>query len=185
MEIGNLKLNSAQKFLETLGWKVSKSKLYADAKAGKITMDHDGTATPAALVSYAILSRVARPGDKVQALDSEVENSKRQQLELRKLEAETLHKEEQAERERLKREREAGELIPKVDVFREFAGRIVLFEQSSRQFFRRKVRSIIALVGGDVSKEPDVVALYDAELDKVLNQFAQSKGLIAELRKKQ
>lgn len=177
-------ISGASKYLEILGFKVSKSKVYADKNAGKIELNPDGSVSAEALVSYAIFENIPRPRDKHRIDKKNPDSSKLDKIALEKSEAEKDLKVEQARREKIKREKDEGGLIERVEVFREFVGRIVVFEQSVKQFVRRFAKKIIVLVDGDITREPELIAFLDDKFESTLNQFSKSKGLIAQLRGK-
>ena len=102
VKVENMTLNSAVEFMVTLGFKVSKAKLYTDAKAGKIAMNPDYTVSPAALMSYAFIEKVSRPADAHLTRTKNVQTSTMEKLRVRKLKAETVYYEEMAKGEKRK-----------------------------------------------------------------------------------
>lgn len=110
----------ALKALRRQGYKIGKSKLYADCAAGRLKLDADGAVLERELAAYVRRVGLDRPaddgGDEIAGLDLE-----RKRLEVQRLE-------EQVTKFRFEREALEGRHIPRDQVEMEIAGRAAVME---------------------------------------------------------
>jgi len=92
--------------------------------------------------------------------------------EIRKAEADAAKKEHE-----LKAVKERW--LPREDFELEVAARLTMLEQILRQFGAETLAEIIEVVGGDPSRLPDAISIYDTQLDEALRKYADVKVFYA------
>ena len=136
-------------YLNSQGYKLSKSKAYKDAKAGLLKVRGDKTVTEAEALAYAArvgLEKVV-PGTSGSA----------EEIQARKIEAELSLSRAREEKLRFELERERGKYLLKTDVAVENATKFGAIEAGIKHLMRTKALEFIALVGGDGKKAPELV----------------------------
>ena len=154
-------------FLIAQGWKVSQRAVYNHVKDGKLRKK-DGIFTSRAVSKYAktFLNRK----DSGQTLPVEHEQLQRDKLtqEIRRL---TI----QVERDEHKLGVEQGRYLPREDFELELAARASVFDAGFRYFFQSMAAEMITLVGGNMKKIPEFIAMLNTKLDEQLNEYATTK----------
>lgn len=150
--------------LNRLGYKVGKSKIYKDRKAGMIRVEADGTVTESAVKTYIRKANLEKPAEKTADTGPSVLNQKAEK-ELQKLE-------EQIEDLRFKREVARGEYIPRTDFEMELATRAAVLDTGLRHLVHANLADWVALMDGDPKKIPVLLEQINSDLDEKFNEFA-------------
>ena len=163
-------------WLKENGYKLAKSKIYQDAKAGKLRLEPDGSVTMGSVERYIDVAGLAQPaewsgGDYGVAKDRVA--LERQQKELEKIT-------EQVAALRIAREKEEGRLIPKDRVWQELSSQATLFNSAVRGMVQTVVPQMIKLTSGDMDRIGDVMARFHSEVDRIMNELSQYGDYVAE-----
>jgi len=150
-------------YLKAAGWKVSKSTLYQHVKQGKLRPDADGRFPVKAVQKYAA-SFLTLEETRQKVADED--------LQRKKLIAEISRIQEQTKRERIKRLAEEGRYVPRDQFEMELAARASVIDTLRRNSIMTGAAERVALVGGDTSRIPDLIAFDLAQHDDEMNQFA-------------
>jgi hypothetical protein len=153
-------------YLKEEGWKVGQATLYTHQKEGKIKGEPDGTYIVKSVLKYA-RDHLFMMSTKRKHTDEE--------LQRRKIKAETGWKEEQLKRERLKRMTEEGRLIERDQFELELAARGALMDTLRQNSIQTLAAERVAIVGGDPARIPDLIAFDLAEHNDMMNQFATTR----------
>lgn len=153
-------LTEALEYLKSEGWKVEKSKLYADQ--GKITKEKDGTYTVKALDDYARLCLQRKDGSNNTISLAE----KKAEADLDgKLKDNWLRQREIEEKEG------KWELTSKIDAeFAEFAA--YTKNAVGPEFIHRAVERLIEIADGDPKRAPEVIEYWLKEVDELFDRHA-------------
>ncbi|MBE7413855.1 MAG: hypothetical protein HS130_00950 [Deltaproteobacteria bacterium] len=149
-------------YLTDEGWKVAKSKLYADQN--KISKERDGAYAKKAVDEYARLALVKLDGS----------GQEDEGLATRKAKIELDILEEKKKRERRENEIDEGKWVLRSDVESMLAGRAALLKSGlGEEFIHARAARIIDLVGGDQAKAPDLIALWKEEMEEHFNRYSE------------
>lgn len=161
-------------FLNSQGYKLSKSKAYNDAKSGMLKVRDDKTITESEALAYA-----ARVGLEkvVPGASGSVE-----EMQTRKIEAELNLSKAREEKLRFELERERGKYLLKTDVAVENATKFGAIEAGIKHLMRTKVADFIAMVGGDGKKAPELVDEFNNHVDLVFSRFCNAQALTVEIQ---
>lgn len=149
------------RYLDKLGFKISKSKLSRDKKKGLIKVNEDGTISKGQIIEYS--ASLERKGD---------DETPPAELQAKKTAREIDILELKADRIQFEMDRDMKKYIPRKDFDSELAARAVVLESGFRHYFSVKAREMIALVGGKVEKTADLLELLNQGLDEQLNAYA-------------
>jgi len=154
-------LKEVLSYLKDEGWKVEKSKLYADKN--KIDRQKDGSYLAADVDRYAklCLSRLdgsdETPVDAAEKLKWEIEFNK-----------------QRAKKLELENEVEKGRWLLRSEVSQMFAARAALLKDAvGPAFIHPRVADVIELVGGDQAKAPELIAWWLREVEKHMDQYSR------------
>lgn len=152
----------AARFLESLGYKVKKSKIYDDFKKGLLRINPDKTINETEVRAYAEqnLDRVKSDDGR---LDRMTYQQKMQDLKISRLKAEKLQ---------FDIDRERGRYLLRDEVLTQFAIKWSAIEAVVKHLVQTRAIDWIYAVGGDGKKRDLFVELVHAELDDLLNQLA-------------
>ncbi|SEM82529.1 hypothetical protein SAMN04489760_1559 [Syntrophus gentianae] len=155
-------------WLKHHGWKVSKSKLYADAKTGKIFADSDGAYPVKSIEKYAghYLRQKGALGKHDEALSSIAELKA-------KAEADKLRS--QADMAAIKLKIAQGQYVEKEYFDRELAKRAAFFRNDLEIFCRSRSSEIIAFVEGDHNKAPDLIQYLLECVEDFFGRYAENR----------
>lgn len=158
-------------FLKDRGFKVSKSALNRDLKAGKISTDINGHFEENSLLAYALALKEPT---------ATVENKALSTATTERLSADAELKKYQAERVKLKLEKEHGLLMPKAEYERNLAARALFFKKEVENFIHLYGPGIIHLVGGDENRLPDLFAHWEKVTAEWMNAWAQEREFVVD-----
>lgn len=155
-------LLEALAYLKSEGWKVEKSKLYADQ--GKITKEKNGTYTAQTLDEYARRC--------LQRLDGSDAAGKGAAEQRARLDNEIL--EERKRKLQRENEIEEGRWILKSEVEQKHTAKLALLLIAIDNFIRGgKLEEAVELVGGDKKKVPEFRGFFKKELRGMLGEYAK------------
>lgn len=162
-------LKAAIDYLKSDGWKIAKSKLYADAKAGLIKVNADGTVTKADTLAYAAKCLKKTSGAGQSGRDSKI-------YEERTNEETALTRIRRAKLE-FEFDRDRGLYILKSDARAEIAIKIAALEAGIKHFFRTFAADWIHRVGGDPKHARMAIDWFNAEVDHLLDEFGRMEEI--------
>jgi hypothetical protein len=155
----------ASRYLKAQGYKVSKSKVYADTKEGRLQVREGGRVYLSDLMSYVSALGLKRPdvdGD----LGAQEEKRKKEELERKKLELEVQQRE-------FALQKETGQFIPRADFELELASRAGVLDNGLRTAIKTHARDWVYMVGGRAERVPDLIEAMLGVLDQKLNEYAR------------
>ena len=169
-------LTAACRTLQEEGWKIKKSKLYQDAKSGKLRVQPDRSVLRADLDSYVLRAGLERVGV--------AENSgKIEQGQAEKLELENAKLRKQVEKLEWELARDKGKYLLKENVRTECALKIAALEAGLKHWIRTGAPDLVYAVGGDPAKARVLINLYEARLDELLDEMGRMEELALEVRR--
>lgn len=154
-------------YLEKEGWKVSKSKLYADCNKGRLLPGKGGEYEIKEVDAYA--KDFLKRKDTGKKVDEELEDRNRKKLdaEIRK----TIAQAAKAEHDLAVAQ---GKYIPREDVELELACRAAALDNLLKHHLQARAPELVRLVGGDKKKTPDLIEVLSNDIDQALNEFART-----------
>lgn len=159
------------KHLQAAGWKVSKSSLYVHHHEGRIRPNKKGEYPLPAVEKYAS-AYLHKLGEDSAEPSPASPVSPSGQVPAYRADAETRKITAQAEHWELRVKTLSGELVPRGIFERELAARAVVINSDFENFIHARTVEIIALVGGDQAKAPDLVAFLLAEKNTLLGRYS-------------
>jgi hypothetical protein len=157
-------------YLKENKWKIAKSRVYEHQKEGKISPQSNGTFRLSDVDKYA--ARYLKKGDGrsiSRDLKKYAEDKARAELEI---------SQEKVEHLRMKNKVAAGLYVPRDSFERELAQRAIVFKSDMEAFCRSKAPDIVALVGGDKDRIPDLIEYLLGESATWLNRYAADREFI-------
>ena len=156
-------------FLKERGFKVSKSALNRDLKAGKISTNANGHFEENALLAYAVALKEPT---------ATVENKALSSATTERLSADARFKHYQAERQKMRLEKEQGLLMPRMEHERNLAARALFFRREVENFIHLHGPGIIHLVGGDEFRLPDLREFWEKATADWMNAWAEEREFL-------
>jgi hypothetical protein len=156
-------------YLSMNGWKIKKSAAYLHAGQGKLRPQSDGSYAVKAVLKYAKMFLKRRDG---QAISGRMESVQQERLqsEARKIRF-------QADLFEMKSKLFAGSYVEKGSFEHALAQRAILFRSDVETFCRGAVADIIAMVGGDPGKAPDLIAFMIEQSNDWLKRYDVDGGI--------
>ncbi len=162
----NLKdVNAVLAYVEEAGRKLKKTKLYGDINLGRLKKQSDGTFKLRDVVRYAAALPSLGTSDKV-AEDAAARQKKREEAEIRRLEA-------AAAREEFQLGILKGKYTTRDAVHQELAGRAVTLASGLETAFESSILEYISLVSGNPKKAQVLLQALKEKLHGALNEYAQ------------
>ena len=152
--------------LQADGYKIKKSKFYADCKLGLCRLEADGAVTEAELTRYA--RRVGLKQPALQASDAADD------MLARKNEKEVERIEEQVAKLRREREIEEGRYLERAEVEMELAGKCAVLEAGLRHLFHTRLADWIE--AAENHGLPAALDMAQQDLNGQFNEFADLDG---------
>ena len=163
------KISEVVKYLKDEGYKIAKSKIYNDVKAGYLTPADDGSFQYDSVIAYIhtqMLDKIAdNRGDKIDQL-----TEKRLQKEVEKLTA-------QVEKLQFDLQRDRGKYLPKDEVRTELALKIATFEAALKHLYRTHADEWISLTEGNLKYHAQFIEILYGHLDNLLDEMSQCEEL--------
>lgn len=168
---------AALMYLQSIGYKIQKSRIYRDVTAGRLHVRADGTILAEAVDLYARRHLAAcRPGPGRKGIGRAVEDSEDQ---ARKDRALADLREVQAAREARKLEIERGRLMPVDDHARELALRHRFFAGEIEAFIPKLTMAVIEACEGDTAKAPEVLDVLLTEARRWTDAWESDAPFVA------
>jgi hypothetical protein len=159
------RLSEVVKWLKDEGYKIKKSKVYMDAKAGYLSVAEDGGYSQEAVLAYVHTQSLEKISDsKAGKLDA---------LSERRLEKEVEKLTVQVEKLTWDMERDQGKYLPKDEVRTELALKISAFEAGFKHISVTRASDWVAAVGGRQEKQQVLIDMIHSAIDTLLGEFAQ------------
>lgn len=161
-------------YLQQQGYKVKKSKVYNDVKAGILRVNTDGTVTMSQVDKYinhpkSGLMRLKQDDGGGLMPSPEIEDLQRQ-----KLQAEITKIEESAKKLAFEREKAEGKHISREFLDMELASRAAVFEAGVKHVVTRKSVEWIRLVNGSMGMADELIEKINIDIDELLNEMAST-----------
>jgi hypothetical protein len=169
-------LTAAVQHLQEQGWKIKKSKVYADAKAGRLRVQADRSVLRADLDSYVLRAGLERVGVAENSGKIEAGQAARVELENEKLRR-------QVEKLTWELDRDRGKYLLKEDVRTEQALKIASLDAGAKHWIRTNAADLIHAVGGAANKERVLINLFEARWDELLDEMGRMEELRLEIGK--
>ena len=164
-------LLEAMRWLQNLGYKIKKSKIYEDKKKGKIYVWPDGRVYKADAELYARKHLILEKSPDLE----DAETKDLEELQRKKLHAEVERLRRQIEKYTFEMAKEQNKYMLKADFHKEMARRLLVLEQNLTHFFRSQAPDLVFLVGGQPKKIPDFLDTIITKLHQELNDFASTE----------
>ncbi len=155
-------------FLESAGWKVTKTSLYRHQKEGKILPDKDGHYAKKSVDKYArtFLKQTATGKRLTEATDD---------LQRRKLEKEVARLDLGLKRDQFAFDKDRGLFIPRDQMEIELATRAGILVAGLKHWVQSHAADWIAAVSGDVKRVGELINTMNRDVDEHINNYAGSK----------
>lgn len=157
-------------YLDGIGYKIKKSSLYLHKKNGLLRPRKDGLFYVGDIKKY-IFNAGLKTKDGSPSIDLDKINNEKAIAERDKVVA-------QVEQIQLRNKAAKGLLVPRDTFERELAQRAIVFKADDESFCRAKAPEIVALVGGDKERIPDLIEFMLAESAKKLNRYAADREFV-------
>jgi hypothetical protein len=164
----------ALQFLKARGYKVAKSKVYADAKKGLLKVQEDKSVLEADVLAYAVRAELEKTPEKASKIDDSVFADKAaaelQLLEVRKKKLLFEH------------EKQMGLYLLKSDVHAEIAMKLGAIEAGFKHLVAVRLADWIEAAGGDTQTVDDVRESIYTDIDGMMNEFCSFDELAIVIR---
>ena len=155
-------------YLQSHGWRVSKSAVYNHAKEGKIRPDKAGKFPIAAVEKYAALNLKRLDGSAPASDEADSIQLAKAADEARKMKA-------VADMAELKAATLRGQLVDKSIFEEELAARATVFRSDLVNFIHADAPELIAVVHGDARYLPDAIKFFEDALEGVLARYLEQR----------
>lgn len=163
------KLSDVVKWLNGEGYKIKKSKVYMDAKAGYLSASEDGTFSQESVLAYVHTQSLEKIADnKAGKLDALSEQRLKKEVEKLTVQVEKLTWD---------MERDQGKYLAKEDVRTELALKISAFEAGFKHIAVTRASDWIAAVAGRQEKQQVLVDMVNNAIDTLLDEFSRVEEL--------
>ena len=162
-------VDSALKRLKERGWKISRSKIFADASSGLLKRQSDGSILAADLDRYVVEARLRLSSDAPNA-DSEMARLKIQQTK-----AEIREREARADMAEIERNKKLEQLISREDADMEMALAVTILKSSLRNFFGTTLPEIVHIANGDPKQQDALMDFLSGAMNDFFNGFARKR----------
>jgi hypothetical protein len=168
-------LLAAVGFLQADGWKIGKSKIYKDARAGLIRVNADGTVNEAEAIAYAhkYLKKKLVDGGSA-AIEDLLREEKEAQVALLKTREEKL---------RFEKDLAQGLYLLRDDVILETAIKIGVLEAGLKNVVRSRSEEWLHQVGADIARADLLRELVYREIDDLLDAFGNMDQIGVRIKK--
>ena len=170
-------LIEAMHWLQNLGYKIKKTKIYDDKKKGKIYVWPDGRVYKADAELYARNYLVKEKSPDLE----EIENKTLEELQQEKLRTEAERNRIRAERERFLLDKERGQYIHVDQVEYELSWRARIFRYSLENFIHEHAPRIAAMFGGEDKAAAKLIEAAGGQQDNIPRVVAWAESRIPDL----
>lgn len=163
---------AAGRWLRDQKYKVSRSKVHADAKHGLLRTQPDGTVSRADAESYVVRANLKRDGG-LNPEQTEAITARRADAELEKIR-------QQTKSIVFDREIKEGKYILRDEAIAQRVDQLTVVETHFRQVLHTRMLQWCYTLAGNPDKVPDAVRQADIDLDGMLNALARSESFSIE-----
>ena len=154
--------------LKEQGYKVQKSKLYQDRKAGLIKVRPDHSVVESEVLAYIQRAGLQKKWDHSGEMDETFSDKTRKEVTRLEL---------QIERERFDLDKKRGKYLLKTDVETALAIRVGVFEAGLKHLFQTRFRECIQLAGGNPKKTQMAIEYWNNGIDELLDELARMEEI--------
>ena len=155
-------------WMQQAGFKIKKSKVYADRKKGRFCVQSDGRIRHADVLAYIHTEELSKAPSMIQVLEDI--STRKQEKEIEKLTA-------QVEKLQFDLDRDRGKYLPKEEVRTELALKIAALESGLKHMIRIYASDWVGSVGGDIKKAPVLIGQFTHRLDELLDEMGNVEEL--------
>jgi hypothetical protein len=153
-------LTEVLKYLKDSGYKIQKTKLYADKKKGLIKIQSDNSVNLSDVKLYAgTLNKVTDEGNVIDVVTCKTEK------EVQKLEI-------QVEQAQFNLDKDRGKFIEKKKFNQELSARAAVLETGIKHMFQSNISEWVASVCGDPLKANQLLERMNLEYNSYINEYA-------------
>ena len=164
VEFKNIRAVAA--WLKKDGWAIGQTQLYTHNKEGKLRPDlPEGGFSLHAVQKYAA-THLTKAKTRLKLKDED--------LQRRKVLSEIERNEEDTKRARVKRLAEEGRYVLMEEMWRILASRVVTMDTMRRASIMTHASEVVALVGGDSGRIPDLIAFELKQHEEEMNVFSST-----------
>lgn len=155
-------------FLIANGYRIKKTKAYADAKKGLLKVRDDKTVLKSDALDYAEMAGVKKVNVDVGSIND---------IKLKTAQVELRIKETKDEKLKFELDREKGKYLLKSDVAVENATKFGIIEAGIKHLMRTKAAQYCEIVGGNGKRAVNLIEAFNLDVDSIFNQFCSIKAL--------
>jgi len=163
------------KYLQRLGYKVGKSKLYQDCKAGLLRLQSDGSVLESDVKAYVAKAGLVKPDQMAYEIESVDLMRKKQKREVEKLTA-------QVEEMEIKVGILKSNLLDRDQVETEQSIKAGALMAGISHVFRNFARDAIQLVEGDLKHVQATVNFWTAKVEGLFDEFARMEEIEVQIK---
>ena len=155
-------------WLQGLGYKIKKTRLYQDCKRGLLRVQPDGTVRLSDVREYIAVAGLEKVEDKTGLmLDDQADKIKNENKRLML----------QNEKLQLELDQMRGDLIRKTDVQTDLAVKVGAMESGIKNLIRMRSTEWITATGGDPGKKDILIDLANADIDALLDDMGRMEEI--------
>jgi hypothetical protein len=170
----------ALEYLQQQGYKIKKSKLYQDVKAGILRVNPDGTVSLSQIQKYLDDPRSGLMRLLTNASGALHPSETMEDLQREKLIYETNIQKEKLKKMEFDREREEGKHMPREELEMAFASRAAMFEAGLKHCISRHATKWATLIGGSTTRVDELIDQMHQDMDGMLDDLASIDRLTIE-----
>jgi hypothetical protein len=155
--------------LKEKGWKVSRSKIFADAGSGMLKRQADGSILAPDLDRYVVEARLKLAGA------APKDGGEMAKLKIRQTKAEIREREAKASLAEMSEREKAGELISREEADIQMAMAVTILRAQLRAFLSGAAPEIVHIVGGDPKKMDALLDLLTGKTNDFFNGFSKKQ----------
>lgn len=167
-------LLAVEKYLQGEGYKIKKTKIYDDAKKGKITVQPDKSVRRDDVIAYASKEGLRRIADESGNIDDK--HAERITLENQRLK-------KQIEKLEWENARDQGKYLLKTDVVVQISMMFGALEAVIKHMLRTKIVDWLSMCSGNTAKANMVLDLAYQEVDGILDELGRMEEIGVEVKK--
>lgn len=167
-------IDEAVERLKEEGFKISRSKMFTDARGGDLRRQPDGSILGEDLGRYVKIAGLVKPGA------TEEDEDALSRLKVRQTLAEIREREAKASMAEMDERKRAGELISREEADKDMARAVTAFRASLKNFFGEKALEIIHRVNGDPLKQDELMDFFGTSTNGFFNGFAKKREIVIE-----
>lgn len=163
------------RYFKNQDFEIKKTKIYDDAKTGKLKIRKDGKINFSAVEDYIINEQLKKKGDYAESGENLSRSKKFFETELIK---------ERLAQQKLDREIKLGQYVSADRVEMEQAIKARVFKAGFRHMFEVFMREFLIMVGGDLNQTKQSVDFWIKKADNLFNDFARLEDITVKIKQK-